>query len=147
MAFCRWLTRRLGFTVRLPDEWEWQQAATGGDAVNGYPWGADWDAKGEPHRANTFESRLGGATAVGMYPAGAAPQGVLDMAGTVWEWCVNKYDKVDVTESRADDFDPRVVRGGAWDVSQNYARCAHRSWNGPRSQNVFIGFRLLRFSH
>ena len=23
-AFCRWLSRRLGFEVRLPDEWEWQ---------------------------------------------------------------------------------------------------------------------------
>ena len=79
-------------TVRLPDEWEWQQAATGGDDRNVFPWGADWDAKAEPWRANTFESRLGQATAVGMYPAGASPTGARDMAGTVWEWCLNKFD-------------------------------------------------------
>ena len=92
VAFCRWLSRRLGFTVRLPDEWEWQQAATGGDDRNVFPWGADWDAKQEPWRANTFESRLGAVTAVGMYPAGASSTGALDMAGTVWEWCLNKFD-------------------------------------------------------
>ena len=31
VAFCRWLSNRLGYDVRLPTEWEWQQAATGGD--------------------------------------------------------------------------------------------------------------------
>ena len=44
---------------------------------------ADWDAKQEPWRANTFESRLGQATAVNMYPAGASPTGALDMAATL----------------------------------------------------------------
>jgi formylglycine-generating enzyme required for sulfatase activity len=47
MAFCRWLTQRYRDTerltpaqaIRLPDEWEWQQAATGGDPENIYPWG------------------------------------------------------------------------------------------------------------
>ena len=112
VAFCRWLSRRLGFTVRLPFEWEWQQAATGGDDRNVFPWGGDWDPKQEPYRANTFESRLGQATAVGMYPAGASPTGALDMAGTVWEWCVNKFDtpKVEETRSGAEDFDYRAAR-------------------------------------
>ena len=54
VAFCRWFSRRLGFIVRLPDEWEWQQASTGGDDGNVFPWGADWDAKQDPCRANTF---------------------------------------------------------------------------------------------
>jgi hypothetical protein len=81
VAFCRWLSRRLGFTVRLPNEWEWQQAATGGDVNNVFPWGPEWDVTEEPWRANTFESRLEQATAVGMYPAGVAPTGVMDLAG------------------------------------------------------------------
>jgi hypothetical protein len=37
VAFCQWLTARLGYKVRLPTEWEWQQAATGGDPANEYP--------------------------------------------------------------------------------------------------------------
>ena len=59
VAFCRWLTSRLSVEVRLPDEWEWQQAATGGEPSRVFPWGSDWDPKREPHCANTFESRLG----------------------------------------------------------------------------------------
>ncbi len=114
MAFCRWLSRRLDATIRLPDEWQWQQTATGGDVANVFPWGPDWDPTQEPHRANTFESRLGGSIAVGMYPAGASRPGVRDMAGTVWEWCLNKYDWPHETGSRTDDFGPRVVRGGSW---------------------------------
>src|SRR5262245_3543686 len=43
VAFCCWLSARLGYEVRLPTEWEWQHAATGGDPSRDYPWGADWD--------------------------------------------------------------------------------------------------------
>lgn len=143
LAFCRWLSRRLDHSVRLPDEWEWQQAATGGDAGNDFPWGPTWDPKREPHRANTFESRLGGTTAVGMYPAGASRVGILDMAGTVWEWCLNKYDLPDLTESAIDDFEPRVLRGGSWSGGKHYARCAVRLREQPFSRINDFGFRVL----
>jgi len=54
MTFCRWLTFRFGYEVRLPTEWEWQLAATGGDPGRKYPWGFEWD----PRRANTNENEL-----------------------------------------------------------------------------------------
>ncbi len=146
VAFCRWLSGRLGFEVRLPDEWEWQQAATGGDHNNVFPWGADWDAKQEPWRANTFESRLGGVTAVGMYPAGAAPTGALDMAGTVWEWCLNKFEKTEVIQSGARDFDRRVLRGGSWNNSRDFARSALRLRFNPHNRDNVIGFRAVCLS-
>lgn len=144
-AFCRWLSRRLNFEVRLPYEWESQQAATGGDDENGFPWGPGWDAKAEPWRANTFESLLGQATAVGMYPAGASPTGALDMAGTVWEWCQNKFEtpQVEVTRSRCDDFDRRVLRGGSWYDGQDVARSALRVRLAPRNRNNSVGFRVV----
>jgi formylglycine-generating enzyme required for sulfatase activity len=81
VAFCRWLSARLGYEVRLPTEWEWQQAAIGGDSAREYPWGAHRD----PAYANTWESHLGRATAVGVYPEGASPVGALDMGGNVEE--------------------------------------------------------------
>lgn len=145
MAFCRWLTRRLCFEVRLPDEWEWQQAATGGDEGNVFPWGAEWDAKQEPWRANTFESRLGQATAVGMYPAGASPTDILDMAGTVWDWCLNKFKSPKVSRSRADDFDRRVLRGGSWGDGLDLVRTAYRGRHDPlyRLSFVGVGFRVV----
>jgi formylglycine-generating enzyme required for sulfatase activity len=36
-AFCRWLSERLKARVRIPDEWEWQHAATGADPANVFP--------------------------------------------------------------------------------------------------------------
>lgn len=146
VAFCRWLSRRLDFIVRLPDEWEWQQAATGGANGNIFPWGPEWDVTEEPWRANTFESRLGQVTAVGMYPTGASTSGTLDMAGTVWEWCLNKYDKPDVIQSRADDFDDRVLRGGSWYRHQDSARAANRNWFDPLKRSNRIGFRVVCLS-
>lgn len=146
LAFCRWLSARLGLELRLPDEWEWQRAATGGDPARVFPWGTDWDPKQEPHRANTFESRLGAATAVGMYPAGASPTGVLDMAGTVWDWCLNKHDSPDLTGSRRDDFDERVLRGGSWSDYRGFARSGDRYWSNPDyriDRYDFVGFRVL----
>jgi formylglycine-generating enzyme required for sulfatase activity len=143
MAFCRWLSRRVGFLVRLPDEWEWQQAATGGDAGNVFPWGPDWDPEQEPWRANTFESRLGQLTAVGMYPAGVSPVGALDMGGTVWEWCLNKFKAPEVTRSGARDFDERVLRGGSWVGDQVNVRAAYRNRLDPSNRDYFVGFRVV----
>jgi formylglycine-generating enzyme required for sulfatase activity/KaiC/GvpD/RAD55 family RecA-like ATPase len=147
VAFCRWLSRRVGLDIRLPDEWQWQLAATGGDDRNVFPWGADWDVKQEPWRANTFESRLAQPTAVGMYPAGAAPTGALDMAGTVWEWCLNKFDRPEERRSRADDFDTRVLRGGSWLFNQVLARSAFRNWYSPDGRYDLIGFRVVCVAH
>ena len=143
VAFCRWLGERLNLTLRLPDEWEGEQAATAGDSANVFPWGSDWNPKGEPFRANTFESRLGAATAAGMYPGGASPAEVLDMAGTVLEWCLNKHDSPEVTESGVRDFDRRVLRGGSWYDNQDDARSAFRFRYYPYYRFNNVGFRVL----
>jgi Sulfatase-modifying factor enzyme 1/Novel STAND NTPase 1 len=110
VAFCRWLPHRLGFEVRLLTEFEWQQAATGGDPKNVYPWGREWDAA----RCNSGEGGLNRTTAVGLYPAGASVQGVLDLAGNVWEWCLNKCLKpTDAGMDRSGQ--PRALCGSSWD--------------------------------
>jgi hypothetical protein len=146
LAFCRWLSRRLDATIRLPDEWQWQQAATESDPSRTYPWGDDWDPKREPHRANTFESRLGRVTAVGMYPAGTSPAKALDMAGTVWEWCLNQYHQPRVTGSCTADLAPRVLRGGSWNHPRGSARCAHRGGSDPDNRGPNLGFRVVCLS-
>jgi formylglycine-generating enzyme required for sulfatase activity len=137
VAFCRWLSKRLGYDIRLPTEWEWQQAATGGDKANEYPWGRDWDSE----KANTTESGLSRTTAVGLYPKGASPVGALDMSGNVMEWCLNEYNKpknVEVSSSET-----RVVRGGSWGYVRSYARAASRNdFRGPGFRHGSFGFRL-----
>jgi formylglycine-generating enzyme required for sulfatase activity len=124
---------RLGYKIRLPTEWEWQQAATGGNPSNEFPWGAQWD----PNRANTYESGLNCTTAVGMYPNGASPTETLDMSGNVWEWCLNEYEHLKRTDLSGDAR--RVVRGGAWSEYQVSARAAYRFRARPDGRdNVWV---------
>ena len=115
VAYSRWLTdsyRRLGLLsdegcVRLPMEWEWQQAATGGDNTRFYPWGNEW-------RNNYCRNREGqdSACSVGLYPLGNSPIGAVDMSGLIVEWCFNSYDEIDNCDLTADV--PRATRGGAY---------------------------------
>ncbi len=48
VAYCVWLGTRLGRTVRLPTEAEWERAARGGIDGRRYPWGDEID----PSRSN-----------------------------------------------------------------------------------------------
>jgi formylglycine-generating enzyme required for sulfatase activity len=64
-------------------------------------------------------------TAVGVYPQGASSEGVLDLVGNVWEWCLNKYERPDQVEADTSG-DSRVARGGSWGYNPGYARGSRR---------------------
>ncbi len=102
-----------------------------------WPWGPEWDGR----CANTYESELNRTTAVGMYPQGASPVGILDMSGNVWEWCLNEYDQSRNIAPAGDAR--RVVRGGAGANNQTLARAASRFDLAPDSRNGGLGFRLV----
>jgi formylglycine-generating enzyme required for sulfatase activity len=137
VAFCIWLTDKLSYEVRLPTEWEWQQAATAGDPTNAYPWGP-WDAA----RANTQESELQRATAVGMYPHGVSPLvGVFDMSGNVWEWCLNEH--VNPRRVEVSGEEDRAVRGGSCNFDRGFAQCSSRAKNPPGYRFDDVGFRVV----
>ena len=142
IAFCCWLSQRTGSKLRLPTEWEWQQAATGGDPTREYPWPGGWDTS----RCNSTESRLDRTTAVGMYPHGATKQGVLDMAGNVWEWCLNTYEQPEAPESLCIDESKtsRVFRGGSWNYAQELLHVSGRFMYNADVRLNFIGFRLAQ---
>jgi len=149
VAFCRWLTRKYheegpletGKEIRLPSEWEWQQAATQGKSTNEYPWGSRWDAS----RCNIFGSGLNRTTVVGIYPHGTWPGGPLDLSGNVWEWCLNQYNKpAEADAVHIDTGGLRVMRGGSWGTGPWFVRSAYRSGGIPNYWSDNIGFRLAQ---
>jgi formylglycine-generating enzyme required for sulfatase activity len=143
MAFCRWLSARLGYEVRLPTEMEWQQAATGGNPKNRYPWGGEYKsgyANIDETWVGTGPNFLESTNAVGIYPMGASPQRAMDMSGNDWEWCLNKYaNPADLTPV---DEDSRSRRGGSWPYNWDRARAAYRYGGPPNSRRGYLGFRL-----
>jgi formylglycine-generating enzyme required for sulfatase activity len=142
MAFARWMSGVDGVAYRLPSEAEWECAARGTDGRQ-FPWGDVWH---QSHAA-TRESGLP-LQPVGLYPTGASPWGVLDMAGGVWEWThsLDTQYPYRADDGRNDLARPgrRVIRGGCFMNPIGYARCACRFRMVPSMSNGFLGFRLVR---
>ncbi|MBK6957163.1 MAG: SUMF1/EgtB/PvdO family nonheme iron enzyme [Nitrosomonas sp.] len=139
LAYCRWLSLKLQLPIRLPTEWEWQWAAVGSTKQE-YPWG-EWNEQ----RANSYDAGINRTVAVGLYPLGRSlfgeDVGVDDMAGNVWEWCLNEHavpENCQLSRSEA-----RVVRGGSWRYDPNDARSAARYYYPPDLRFNYVGFRVL----
>ncbi|MCP3971491.1 MAG: SUMF1/EgtB/PvdO family nonheme iron enzyme, partial [Rhodobacteraceae bacterium] len=81
-------------------------------------------------------------TAVGIYPQGASPYGVMDMGGNLWEWCHNKYGEPECNTPDASN-DSRVLRGGSWLYNPGGARAADRGGGDPGDRGSLVGFRVL----
>jgi formylglycine-generating enzyme required for sulfatase activity/energy-coupling factor transporter ATP-binding protein EcfA2 len=152
MAYCEWLTKeqraegKRQKIFRLPTEIEWEWAATGGKRE--YPWGNE---KPDDTRAN-FGKKIDHTTPVGSYPAGATPEGLMDMAGNVWEWCFNSYDKPDFDLNKSLDLlknwrevkrhDWRALRGGAYYSDAGGLRGSGRDIFYPVDRIHYYGFRV-----
>jgi formylglycine-generating enzyme required for sulfatase activity len=150
MAYARWLDARLrgrgllpnGWSVRLPTEEEWEKAARGEDGRE-FPWG-DWEsgkANIDETLGNTGPHNLGRTSAVGLYPAGASPCGALDLAGNVWEWCLNEFQQPERVGPAGKAR--RAVRGGSWLDYHDNARCAYRNRYSPVRRFYNLGLRLV----
>ena len=129
MAYCRWR----GDTAQLPSESQWERAARGAEGRL-FPWGNE---PPDPTRLNYTAAghTVGRATPVGFYPAGATPEGLLDLAGNVFEWCLDRCPNQETA---------RTVRGGSYQSVELFVRAAFRGRYPAESRKDFIGFRVCR---
>ncbi len=118
MSYAKWVKKR------LPTEAEWEYAARGGLAGKRYAYVGNI----HPSKAN-YNRNIGQTTAVGTYPPNSYE--LYDIAGNVWEWCLDTYDPnfysisprknpiaeanvFQLAEDFSDDNKPHILRGGSW---------------------------------
>ncbi len=131
-AFCEWKNEVGSPTVyRMPTSLEWEKAARGADGRL-FPWGnfLEWSF------ASTTYMHENGPGNVERFPADESPYGVLDMGGSVMEWC---------SDSLTEPLGHRRAKGGSWDHSVEYVfHAATCSTFHPSMANGMLGFRLAK---
>ena len=148
-AFCRWLSKKTGRSVRLPTEAEWEYACRARTTTRFYTGDqARLKDSGPLMQAAWYGTNARGRTRdVGTKKPNAF--GLYDMHGNAWEWCNDWYgadyyktspaaDPPGPTKGRA-----KVLRGGSYRFWETYyCRSAHRYSYRPDARECTNGFRV-----
>jgi len=155
MEFCKKLTaqeraaERLpeGYEYTLPTEAQWECACWAGTKEVLSIMGEKSDENVGYYGGYWFDLNSHNTT----HPVGQLHPNLwslYDMAGNVWEWCLDNYDigmkggypRID--PKGAVDGSLHVYRGGSWFSSFVNCRASARRSNAPGYQNIDLGFRV-----
>lgn len=165
-----WLSKKTGFTYRLPSESEWEYAAAGGSETRFF-WGnrisvacryanvADemavahfnWDGK-LMENFDCSDGHIGPAEA-GREGVRANSFGLFDTIGNVAEMVLDCHFKnhdgapVDGSARLTEKCQFRVEKGNAWGATPIGARTAFRSRYSPTRGDALRGLRVVREIH
>jgi formylglycine-generating enzyme required for sulfatase activity len=144
IAFCQKLSELLKQDIDLPSETMWEWAARGATKSKGYT----YSGSNNLDEVGWYRGNSGSKT----QPVGQKKPnelGIYDMSGNVWEWCKDNWtDNANVLSqdgtalTQGGDSTYRAVRGGSWNYSPEYCRCALRSWDPPDNWLNDRGFRV-----
>jgi len=144
MVYLNNLTESAGLasllSVRLLTELEWERAAAGQNGRR-YSFGDEFDKN-----KVTFKGR--GTRSVYAHRDAATPEGVLDLAGNVWEWTSTPRGYIDLSDPKnpklPQSIDPYpVLRGGSWRTHDlDCFLAAHRSHLFPEMRGGDVGVRF-----
>ncbi len=141
-GYAAWLAARTGRPYRLPTEAEWEYAARAG-TVTPY-FGGETLRDANCVGCDTVDHAE--PLPVGSYAANDF--GLYDTHGNVWEWVVDcwrdNYRNADGTGEAydRDDCQRRVLRGGSWYNTAEFARSAYRGREVSGFRDGGVGFRV-----